>query len=86
MPDIFSPNGDGLNDELCLMGNGITSAQWAVYDRWGGRLFTGATPEACWNGTRNGVPVPAGVYLYALTVERCTSAVIERTGTITLRR
>lgn len=86
LPDHFSPNGDGLNDELCLMGGCITSAQWAVYDRWGGRLFTGTTPEACWDGTRDGMPVPAGVYLYTLAVERSTGEHIERAGTITLRR
>lgn len=86
LPGIFSPNGDGLNDELCLMGGCITAAQWAIYDRWGGRLFTGTTPEACWDGTRNGMAVPAGVYLYTLHVERRTGGPIERTGTITLMR
>ncbi len=86
LPDHFSPNGDGINDVLCPMGGCITSLHWEVLDRWGGKLFSSDSPELCWDGTHNGIPVPAGSYVLTLAVERSTGETIQRTGTITLRR
>ncbi|MBP8823791.1 MAG: gliding motility-associated C-terminal domain-containing protein [Flavobacteriales bacterium] len=86
LPDHFSPNGDGINDVLCPLGGCITSLHWEVLDRWGGKLFSSESPELCWDGTHNGIPVPAGSYVLTLAVERSTGETIQRTGTITLRR
>lgn len=86
LPDIFSPNGDGLNDVLCPLGGCITQLDWSIYDRWGQRVFRGTAPDACWDGSRNGVPLPAGSYLFTFHAERSTGERIERTGTITLRK
>lgn len=86
LPDIFSPNGDGLNDALCPLGGCITQLDWSIYDRWGQRVFEANTPDACWDGTRNGTPLPAGSYLFTFRAERSTGERIERTGTITLRK
>lgn len=86
LPDIFSPDGNGLNDELCLMGGCFTSVWLHIYDRWGGRVFATDDPDACWDGNRNGMPVAAGTYVFTLTAQRSTGEVVERTGTITVRR
>lgn len=86
LPDNFSPNGDGLNDNLCIMGGCITSMQWRIYDHWGGSIFHATDPSDCWSGMRNGVQVPAGSYPFTLVAERSTGEVIERQGTITLHR
>lgn len=86
LADIFSPNGDGLNDKLCLLGGCFTSMDLSIYDRWGQRVFNGTNIASCWDGTLNGTPLPAGAYAFALTAERSTGDVIERSGTIDLRR
>lgn len=86
LADIFSPNGDGLNEMLCLLGGCFTSMDLSIYDRWGQRVFNATNIASCWDGTLNGTPLPAGAYAFALTAERSTGDVIERSGTIDLRR
>jgi gliding motility-associated-like protein len=86
LPDIFSPNGDGLNDALCLLGGCFTTVELHIYDSWGQRVFLGGVNNACWDGTYNGSHLPAGSYAYTLAAERITGDVLEQAGTITLRR
>ncbi len=41
-PNVFSPNGDGLNDRFTIYGRGITEIKLLqVFDRWGNQLFLG---------------------------------------------
>lgn len=86
LPDIFSPNGDGLNDGLCLLGGCVTRLDLRIYDRWGGLVFHGSEADACWDGTAKGAPLPSGPYVFTLSAERSFGDPIERTGTILLRR
>jgi len=39
IPNIFSPNGDQQNDVLYVMGEGIKTLEFSVYDRWGDCVF-----------------------------------------------
>src|SRR6185312_12744430 len=39
VPTAFSPNGDGSNDMLMVYGNCIKALEFAVYDRWGNKVF-----------------------------------------------
>lgn len=86
LPDIFSPNGDGLNDALCVLGGCFTSLSLNIYDRWGQRVFAAGTENSCWDGTHSGVPLPAGGYAVTLTAERSSGEVVEHTGIVTLKR
>ena len=38
MPNAFSPNGDGINDEYRIEAPGCTLLHFEVFDRWGGLL------------------------------------------------
>lgn len=86
LPNIFSPNGDELNDQLCLFGTCIAETDWSILDRWGGSVFHARHVQDCWDGTRDGRALPPGSYLYVLHVLRTNGEMIERTGTITLKR
>lgn len=86
LPDHFSPNGDGLNDKLCLLGGCIATVEWMIHDRWGGLLFSSTDPQACWDGTRQGAILPAGTYLSAIRVVRTNGEELRQSGTITLHR
>ena len=35
IPQIFSPNGDGINDKLYVYGRNFSNFQFIVYNRWG---------------------------------------------------
>ena len=87
IPNIFSPNGDGVNDVFGpLSQSDKTIQRFQIYDRWGGIVFSCDGPIHCeWHGTINDKASPAGVYIYHLIM---TSAdeVIQRSGTVTLIR
>lgn len=86
MPTIFSPNGDGLNDELCLMGSCILSMTFSIYNRWGELVYTSNNQLECWDGTFRGKPAPAGVYAYKLRATLEDGTIQEESGNITLAR
>lgn len=85
-PTIFSPNGDGLNDEQCVLGNCIESVSWAVYNRWGEKVFETDDKAACWDGTYKGSPLNTGVYVYTLTALLTNGQIIKQNGNLTIVR
>jgi gliding motility-associated-like protein len=63
----FTPNGDGHNDCFGIKYWGyIASFEMSVFNRWGQRVFYAQNPDACWDGTYNGKPQPAGTYVYMI--------------------
>ncbi len=66
IPNIFTPNGDGLNEELKIIG--LQSYQIIIFDRWGNQIFDNAEViDNYWNGkNRKGEDCPEGVYYYIL--------------------
>lgn len=85
-PTIFSPNGDGLNDVQCVLGNCIGAIEWAVYSRWGEKLFETTDPKACWDGTYKGKPMNTGVYVYRLRAVLFNGDIVEQQGNFTITR
>jgi gliding motility-associated-like protein len=66
VPNAFTPNGDGLNDQFCVSGFTSENFELLIYDRPGKLLFRTADPSKCWDGTFNGKQQPLGVYVYWL--------------------
>lgn len=66
IPNAFSPNNDGFNDEFKPYGKDVLLKKLKIFDRWGGLLFETNQPELGWDGTRAGQPAIAGVYVYLL--------------------
>jgi gliding motility-associated-like protein len=66
MPNVFSPNGDGVNDRFLPMElNGI-NGQLEIYNRWGQLLFSSTDLARGWNGQVNGEDVPGGTYYFTV--------------------
>ena len=86
--NAFSPNGDGINDEMCIIGKTIQNKEflWAIYDRHGSLVFISDNPAICWDGTLNGKDVIPGVYVYRLKYKDVNGNYFERDGSITLIR
>ncbi len=70
IPNIFSPNNDGINDKLTLFKNRIpiTLNQYAIFDRYGNKVYYNSSNHfnensEGWDGTMNGKPVESGVYI-----------------------
>ncbi|PSK94125.1 gliding motility-associated C-terminal domain-containing protein [Taibaiella chishuiensis] len=65
VPNAFSPNDDGLNDDigpfvLC----GFTLEQFSIFNRWGQQVFQAQGPYAKWDGRYNGKNAELGTYYY----------------------
>lgn len=72
IPNIFSPNGDRINDYFYPQGNEqIQIELFEVYDRWGGLVFRTSeakinVPEDGWNGTYKGALLNPAVFVYVI--------------------
>jgi gliding motility-associated-like protein len=66
VPNVFSPNGDGQNDVLFVRGNGITELYFAVYNRWGEKMFETNDQSQGWDGRFQGVQLGPDAYGYYL--------------------
>ena len=86
IPDIFSPNGDGQNDVLYLLGGGVKELKFFIYDRWGEKVFETTTLSEGWDGTFRGKPVDPGVFVYYLSATFVNGESIVKKGNITVVR
>ncbi|HTO17077.1 MAG TPA: T9SS type B sorting domain-containing protein [Edaphocola sp.] len=69
VPNAFTPNGDGLNDEFNITGAGPWKlVVFNVYNRYGQWIFQTVNKGKGWDGTFNGVPVDQGVYYYFIKI------------------
>ncbi len=66
IPNVFSPNGDGINDFFKIKSNGLKTYDLVILNRWGERVFASSSAQDHWDGTQNGKRVPDGVYFYVL--------------------
>jgi Na+-transporting methylmalonyl-CoA/oxaloacetate decarboxylase, beta subunit len=66
VPNAFSPNGDGINDEFKVSYKSLTSFKGWIFNRWGVQLFYWSDPSKGWNGKMNGNYVSTGAYFYVI--------------------
>lgn len=86
VPTAFSPNGDGWNDVLQVMGNCIQQMTFDIYDRWGNKVFESTDPKIGWDGTYKGQPMNTGTYVFILTAIDYNNNTTTKKGNITLVR
>lgn len=84
IPNAFTPNGDGLNDQFIVKGEGIDFFQMSVFDRWGKLLFQSSHPELGWDGKINGEAAPGGVYTFEVVAEGYEIGTFQKAGTVIL--
>lgn len=91
-PNAFSPNNDGLNDVWKVssvsiynqVGSEIKNFHLQIFDRWGSLIFESSNVHQGWDGTRNSVKLPVGVYVYLVKAEGLNGNFIHLRGNITL--
>ncbi len=89
IPDVFTPNGDGLNDLFIVKGAGFVEEgfEMRIYDRWGELIYKTNDVMKGWDGTVKGTPAKNDVYIYKI---RCFTTVQnikkEFVGHVTLYR
>ncbi len=67
IPNAFSPDGNGYNDEFKTFPIGLVeSYQIIIFDRWGSLVFQSKDLDEHWNGYVNGELAAEGVYVYLI--------------------
>lgn len=92
-PQIFSPNGDGVNDMFYMpMTTGLQVIDYLkIYDNWGGLLYDGrdlipGDPTRGWDGTVNGRQAEMAVYIVEARVTLTDGKTVSYIGDVTLMR
>ena len=57
-----------MNDLLYVRGDWVESLHFAIYDRWGEKMFETDDQHQGWDGTYRGKPCEQGVYVYYVEV------------------
>ncbi|MBL7900261.1 MAG: gliding motility-associated C-terminal domain-containing protein [Crocinitomicaceae bacterium] len=86
VPNAFSPNFDDENDILCVYSNCMETMSFAVYDRWGEKVFETSSMNVCWDGTYREKPMNSGIYVYKLEGTLITGTKVSQSGNVTLVR
>lgn len=86
MPNAFTPNNDGLNDEIgpSISYASITNYQYIIYDKYGGEIFESSSPDDKWNGKFGSKQVKEGAYIYYIKFTTQWGNNYEKTGGITV--
>lgn len=87
LPDVFTPNGDGNNDEFFIETEGLTDYSLVVMDQRNNVVFQTSDPSFRWKGfDLGGNPVPEGQYIYVLTAQDRSGASINRYSRLLIKR
>jgi gliding motility-associated-like protein len=84
IPNVFTPNGDGMNDKL-IFGGVDADAEFdlQIFNRWGAKVFETTDATDYWDGGGKSI----GTYFYILTyTDVCSEEEKQEKGTVTLLR
>ena len=67
VPNIFTPNGDNINDVFMVKAAGLKTMDAEIYNRWGEKEYEWHTTSGGWDGhTASGVLAPSATYFYII--------------------
>lgn len=86
IPNAFSPNGNNLNEVFGPVAANLKTFRFAVYNRWGEKLYETNQVGRDWDGLFKGVPSPQGVYMYTAEFTDFSDKPYQMKGTFHLLR
>ena len=87
IPNVVTPNGDGINDELLFSELYFKTYQVEIFNRWGDLIYTikDQTGLAIWDAaTQEGKPVTDGVYFYHILGTMLAGTLVDSHGFVTV--
>lgn len=89
LPNVFTPNGDGINDFFDFDEENLEVYEVHIFDRWGKEVYFTEKEGAHWDGNFNGRAVPVGVYYWTIRYKlltRTPAELVEESGVVTVIR
>lgn len=87
MPNAFAPNGQNRNlKPTILFRETVANYQFAIYNRYGGKIFETTDLNRGWNGQRDGKDIPTGTYTYLVRIVQINGEQVEKAGGLILLR
>ena len=87
VPNVFTPNNDGFNDEFFVQQQSIETFDCVIFNRWGSKIFEWTDATQGWDGKTDGGSLASeGVYFYILTAKGIDDVEYNMQGTVTLIR
>jgi len=85
MPNVFTPNGDGVNDVFIPAEyKAIERYNLQIFNRWGSLIYQSNDVSQGWDGTFQGALVADGVYFYIVNYLSTNNDNLQLNGTVTL--
>ena len=82
IPNVFSPNSDGLNDTWHVTYEAIDVFNCQIFNRWGKKIYEYDNVDGNWDGG----DYKEGTYYYVITATGNDDKEYNESGTITLLR
>lgn len=85
LPNIFTPNGDSINDKFFVVATGITRFRMAIFNRWGELIYESLDIYEGWDGSsKTGQMASSGVYIVVVDYVTADGKEERREGHVTL--
>ncbi|MBS1652663.1 MAG: gliding motility-associated C-terminal domain-containing protein [Bacteroidetes bacterium] len=88
VPNVFTPNNDGVNDNFFIKGKNITNSSMQIINRWGTTVYNSSDALIGWNGINqnNNAVAADGVYFYIIEITLGNNRTYKFNGNVTLLR
>jgi len=86
IPNAFTPNGDGSNDQFTIKSGAIKTFDMKIYNRWGEKVWETNNSNEFWDGNYKDKPAQMDVYMYVITLTDFRDHSFNMNGTVHLIR
>lgn len=82
VPNVITPNGDGVNDLFTITSKGVKQAEVLLFNRWGAEVAKWDPLTTNWDGMKDGKMLSDGVYFYVVSATGFDDKTYEEKGYI----
>lgn len=86
VPKVFTPNGDGVQDEFKVAYQSIIEFDGIIYNRWGRKIYSWSDPSKGWDGTIGGRSAAIAPYYYLIKAKGSDGIKYKLKGCVNLLR